>query len=1046
MIQKPRHVVPFFAVLLVGLAACGKLPRAVGNDSIDRVPQPANFLNPKVELVAVCESPQQDHGWWDITGKPLDEAPQLAAAKPAKKPPADMKRDEISRLIVLKARVAPTATVGCKIPGHKWSLRLPEQADGRDWKELKEAAKKRGEPFRAEDFRWIEYSIGVQVVCPKEQTAATARISIADGPWETVAVRPRRPGDGQTLQFDLGRLGKNGVKALLPQTAEKEVRVLAEDKQGELHPSATNFVVAGEFGTALKMHTRFKLAAAEIEAYHLQARPYEWLQLPGISLYPLNISAAQQVRLSGGSFRGDRSLLGDRKPSDAPQDLDWMNPTNQQLVLIHDLPSLRRLKVAGEAVTDKAAEIVAAAQGLQHVGLHSPRLTAECLQHLADSRASIMEIMGEGLVSVPARFLHSISTAPNLTQLKLWDTELTDEGAEAISAARKLEVLHARGDRLTDAGLRSLAKLSELRELHLGDTDCTDEGFASLAKFKRLRVLDLQGDKVSDEGLRHLATLLELRSLNLSGMNLTDDCWKHLAKLPDLEKLDLRGTGCTRAGWNSVGEARPPRSYLPHPPGRNVKVRVTVLDAAEEPAADANVYLLTTENISTRSNSIGKPSRSLPELDRGETDENGNVVLRFHTDQAEGWLMLWAISPRGEPAVMTLRTPRGQSSVSRKLSFRPGELNYRLLDAAGRPVAGVRVFPLRVDRDVPGSFVDSPLTRTTDRNGRVVLRGLTAEDTTRLAFFSREFGNQSTPWQSNGLPDGSTIQLSQTGSLRGVVRSDEPAALNKLKGTVYTNVRQEKHPDADFVTRHSWADLQIDEEGRFQVEHLSPDWTFFSDETESDHVRLNWQPMEIETGETTDVRLQAIRPVHLRGSIRLLHDWDPAAKFPLRVRSGYRTGDWAWSQNVTTDESGRFSAYVMPGQVDLYINRFYEGKYRSIDHWLWRGDRFGGYWNVTNDFPVRHVEPIDLVRSVEEKGKLLDREGNPIADAMVYGFPAPLDAEVTNCVGGHTGDDGTFEMLYPATHPPVAFRGHDRDGEYVIKQKEPLRLVDETKP
>ena len=90
---------------------------------------------------------------------------------------------------------------------------------------------------------------------------------------------------------------------------------------------------------------------------------------------------------------------------------------------------------------------------------------------------------------------------------------------------------------------------------------------------------------------------------------------------------------------------------------------------------------------------------------------------------------------------------------------------------------------------------------------------------------------------------------------------------------------------------------------------------------------------------------------------------------------------------------------------------------------------------------------MDLARAVKKSGTLVDRNGEPL-NQSVYGFPAEPTEElsITNCTGSSTRKAGRFEMFYPETHPPVIFRGSNREYFYTIKQTDPLILVDETKP
>jgi hypothetical protein len=70
--------------------------------------------------------------------------------------------------------------------------------------------------------------------------------------------------------------------------------------------------------------------------------------------------------------------------------------------------------------------------------------------------------------------------------------------------------------------LMHLDSFPNLEELQLYRTDVTDEDLAHLASLRRLRLLDVSSDDISDEGLTHLASLVSLEEVYLGGTKLTD--------------------------------------------------------------------------------------------------------------------------------------------------------------------------------------------------------------------------------------------------------------------------------------------------------------------------------------------------------------------------------------------------------------------------------------------------------------------------------------------------------------------------------------------
>ena len=67
-----------------------------------------------------------------------------------------------------------------------------------------------------------------------------------------------------------------------------------------------------------------------------------------------------------------------------------------------------------------------------------------------------------------------------------------------------------------------LKAFPDLEELQLYQSDVTDEDLAHLASLGRLRWLDLTSDEITDEGLEHLMGLSSLQEIAVGGKRITD--------------------------------------------------------------------------------------------------------------------------------------------------------------------------------------------------------------------------------------------------------------------------------------------------------------------------------------------------------------------------------------------------------------------------------------------------------------------------------------------------------------------------------------------
>ena len=143
-----------------------------------------------------------------------------------------------------------------------------------------------------------------------------------------------------------------------------------------------------------------------------------------------------------------------------------------------------------------------------------------------------------------------------LRSLRVFETDITDEGIRSLEQLERLEVVDLRNNHVTDAGLAILGKATKLKKLLLDGTKVTDEGLAHLKELHNLEVLFLSYTSVGDSGLEHLSGLARLKELHLSGTKITDEGLVHIKGLRNLNDLLLTNTDLTDAGLVHIRELR----------------------------------------------------------------------------------------------------------------------------------------------------------------------------------------------------------------------------------------------------------------------------------------------------------------------------------------------------------------------------------------------------------------------------------------------------------------------------------------------------------
>lgn len=103
----------------------------------------------------------------------------------------------------------------------------------------------------------------------------------------------------------------------------------------------------------------------------------------------------------------------------------------------------------------------------------------------------------------------------------------------------ELEWLNLNGTGITDEVLFDVARLPNLTELCLANTRVTDAGLAELTAAKGLIVLTVSGTSITDAGLVHAATLPNLRGLYLRRTLVTEAGLDSLCDLAQLETLSV---------------------------------------------------------------------------------------------------------------------------------------------------------------------------------------------------------------------------------------------------------------------------------------------------------------------------------------------------------------------------------------------------------------------------------------------------------------------------------------------------------------------------
>jgi len=159
-------------------------------------------------------------------------------------------------------------------------------------------------------------------------------------------------------------------------------------------------------------------------------------------------------------------------------------------------------------------------------------------------------------LTVSKGFNQALMTAP--VKLDLGYKAVTDEVLEKILMifpnVSQLDLDHTP---VTDAGMKYLEKIESLKDLDLSNLQITAVGLQSVGKLKNLEKLDIFNTEVTNDGLKELGRLTKLTDLNLAfSYGSTDAGLVHLEGLKNLSHLSLPDD-LTKGGIEQLKKALP---------------------------------------------------------------------------------------------------------------------------------------------------------------------------------------------------------------------------------------------------------------------------------------------------------------------------------------------------------------------------------------------------------------------------------------------------------------------------------------------------------
>lgn len=170
----------------------------------------------------------------------------------------------------------------------------------------------------------------------------------------------------------------------------------------------------------------------------------------------------------------------------------------------------------------------------------------------------VVVIRGYGSHRTTDADLAHLSSLPDLEEIYLFRTPITDDGLRFLSSCSKLTRLELAQVPITNEGLSHVAKVNSLQRLKLSCTEITDDGLKHLGRLKSLNRLVLAHNRmIKGEGFVYLRRLQGLRTLELEDVPINDACLAHIEQQTSLRRLILNRTLVTDAGVARLQAALP---------------------------------------------------------------------------------------------------------------------------------------------------------------------------------------------------------------------------------------------------------------------------------------------------------------------------------------------------------------------------------------------------------------------------------------------------------------------------------------------------------
>lgn len=220
------------------------------------------------------------------------------------------------------------------------------------------------------------------------------------------------------------------------------------------------------------------------------------------------------------------------RPSSDPSSFDQLSIDSIRITPTSDLNGFDLLKL--QNLTE-----------LRDVKIEHPEVTSQDISKIAGlSLLYSLQVSGTDLADVQ---FERFQQWRNLRVLDLQKCSINDEQVKMIAQRfPELSDLNLASSVITDQSAEFIGKLARLQNLNLSNTALTDETASLINNLKRLEQLDLSGSAITGEGILRLDNLKLLKSVAIRGLKVLPEQFSRLWPERFPRTIDIRETLATK--------------------------------------------------------------------------------------------------------------------------------------------------------------------------------------------------------------------------------------------------------------------------------------------------------------------------------------------------------------------------------------------------------------------------------------------------------------------------------------------------------------------